>query len=263
MTRIEKTFKSLNRPALITFVMGGDPDAAKSLEILKSLPKAGADIIEIGMPFTDPMADGPVIQAAGLRALESGMTLQKILKLAQQFRKSNQTTPLVLMGYANPLYAYGLEKFVQDAAKAGVDGFIIVDLPPEEDTELRALTQKHNIDLIRLLTPTTDKNRLPKVLDGASGFLYYISVTGITGAKKADPAAIKPHLDMIRKHTNLPIAIGFGIKTAEDVKALSGLGNAVVVGSSIVQQIADHGKRPGLEQIIGKQVKILALGLHK
>lgn len=254
MTRIEQTFKSLKRPALITFIMGGDPDVAKSLEILKALPAAGADIIEIGMPFTDPMADGPVIQAAGLRALESGMNLHKILEMVQQFRKNNTATPLVLMGYANPLYAYGLEKFVKDAANAGVDGFIIVDLPPEEDSELRALTQKHKIDLIRLLTPTTDAARLPKVLEGASGFLYYVSVAGITGAKKADPAAIRPHIDMIRKHTKLPLAIGFGIKTAEDVKALAGIGDAVVVGSAIVDLIDRNANNPSLSGEVASMI---------
>jgi tryptophan synthase alpha chain len=261
MSRIEQTFKNLKRPALITFITAGDPDYAKSLSILKALPAAGADIIELGMPFTDPMADGPVIQAAGLRALEAGANMKQTLKMTAEFRKENNTTPLVLMGYANPIYIYGVEKFVKDAAASGIDGLIIVDLPPEEDEELRTAAKKQNIDFIKLLTPTTNTARLPTVLKSASGFLYYVSVAGITGAKKADPASIKPHLDEIRKLTSLPIAIGFGIKSADDVKALSNIGNAVVVGSAIVQTIADNRNNKELSQLVGRQVAALRKGL--
>lgn len=261
MTRIEKTFKALKRPALITFIMAGDPDYEKSLSILKALPAAGADIIELGMPFTDPMADGPVIQAAGLRALAAGANMRQTLKMATEFRKDNKDTPLVVMGYANPLYAYGPEKFSKDAAASGIDGLIIVDLPPEEDSELRALAKKNGLDLIRLITPTTDKNRLPAVLSGASGFLYYVSVTGITGAAKADPASIKPHLDEIRKKTSLPLAIGFGIKNANDLREIAKFGQAIVVGSAIVQTIADNASKPGLAKTVATQVAGLAKGL--
>jgi tryptophan synthase alpha chain len=261
MSRIEKTFQNLKRPALITFITAGDPDYAKSLSILKALPGAGADIIELGMPFTDPMADGPVIQAAGLRALEAGADMKQTLKMASEFRKENSTTPVVLMGYANPIFIYGVEKFVKDAGTAGVDGLIIVDLPPEEDEDLRTAAAKHNIDFIKLLTPTTNKERLPAVLKSASGFLYYVSVAGITGAKKADPAFIRPHIDEIRKHTKLPIAIGFGIKSPEDVKALASLGDGIVVGSAIVQTIADNGNSPDIAKSVAEQVSRLSKAL--
>lgn len=261
MSRIEKTFKNLKRPALITFITAGDPDYTRSLSILKSLPAAGADIIELGMPFTDPMADGPVIQAAGLRALESGADMKQTLKMVSEFRNENKDTPIVLMGYANPVFIYGIEKFAKDASTAGVDGLIIVDLPPEEDTELRTAARKHNIDFIKLLTPTTNTERLPAVLKSASGFLYYVSVAGITGAKKANPATLKPHLDEIRKSTDLPIAIGFGIKNGADVKAFAGLGNAVVVGSAIVQTIADNQNNPTLAELVAKQVSTLQKAL--
>ncbi len=263
MSRIEATFKNLKRSALITFITAGDPDYAKSLSILKALPAAGADIIELGMPFTDPMADGPVIQAAGLRALESGANMKQTLKMVTEFRKDNKDTPIVLMGYANPVFIYGIEKFVKDASTAGVDGLIIVDLPPEEDEELRTAAAKQDIDFIKLLTPTTNKDRLPTVLKSASGFLYYVSVAGITGAKKADASTIKPHIAEIKKNTKLPIAIGFGIKTADDVKALSGIADAVVVGSAIVQTIADNQNSSDLAGIVSKQVLSLSKYLHK
>lgn len=262
MSRIAQTFSTLKRPALITFITAGDPDYARSLSILKALPEAGADIIELGMPFTDPMADGPVIQAANNRALESGATMKQTLKMVAEFRKENSTTPIVLMGYANPVYIYGVEKFVKDAAQAGVDGLIIVDLPPEEDMELRTAAQDAGIDFIKLVTPTTNTDRLKTVLQSASGFIYYVSVAGITGAKKADAAAIKPHIDEIRKHTQLPIAIGFGIKTAEDVKALSSIGDAVVVGTSIVQEIADNAAASDLTQKLAAKVSNLSKGLR-
>ncbi|MCC7305340.1 MAG: tryptophan synthase subunit alpha [Alphaproteobacteria bacterium] len=261
MSRIETVFKALNRPALVTFITAGDPDFDKSLNILKALPGAGADIIELGMPFTDPMADGPVIQAAGLRALENGANMKQTLKMAAAFRKENDKTPLVLMGYANPVYAYGVEKFVKDAAAAGVDGLIIVDLPPEESAELKNAAQEKGLDFIRLVTPTTDSARLPVVLNDASGFIYYVYVTGITGAAKPDPAALKPHINEIRKHTKLPIAIGFGIKNAADVKALSSIADAVVVGSAIVQNIAENQNNSALTSAITKQVSSLSKGL--
>ena len=263
MSRIEKTFKSLKRPALITFITAGDPDYEKSLSVLKALPEAGADIIELGMPFTDPMADGPVIQAAGLRALDAGATMKKTLRMVGEFREDNQTTPIVLMGYANPVFIYGFEKFAHDAHEAGVDGLIIVDLPPEEDEELRAAAKKNNLDLIRLITPTTNEARLPTVFKDASGFLYYVSVAGVTGADKADPSAIKPHLDIIRHHTDLPIAIGFGVKNANDVKVMASMGDAVVVGSAIVQNIENHRAANDLPRQIAKQVADLSIGLHK
>lgn len=261
MSRIEKTFATLKRPALVTFITAGDPDYAKSLSILKTLPGAGADIIELGMPFTDPVADGPVIQQAGIRALESGGSMQKTLQMVREFRKDNSNAPIVLMGYANPIFAYGNQKFVQDAAAAGVDGLIVVDLPPEEDLELRTAAKNSGIDIIRLLTPTTDAKRLPRVLEGASGFLYYVSVTGITGAASADVNAIKPHIAQIKAATKLPIVIGFGIKTPEDAARMAGIGDAVVVGSAIVQNIADNQDSPELAKIIEKQVKSLASGL--
>lgn len=263
MSRIEKTFAALNRPALITFITAGDPDYDKSLSILKALPEAGADIIELGMPFTDPMADGPVIQAAGLRALDKGASLQQTLKMVQQFREQNKTTPIVLMGYANPLLQYGNDKFAKDAAAAGVDGLIIVDLPPEESVDLKNAAAKNDIDFIRLLTPTTDEKRLPAVINDASGFLYYVSVAGITGAAKANPASLKPHIEQIRKQTKLPIAIGFGIKTPEDAKAFAQVGDAIVVGSAIVQTIADNQNNKDIQSVVSKQVSGLSASLRK
>ncbi len=240
MNRIEqkfKTLKSANKTALITFTMAGDPDLDNSLKVLKSLPEAGADIIEIGMPFTDPAADGLTIQKAGIRALNAGANMHHTIDMVRKFRKNNDHTPIILMGYANPIYAYGLENFTKDIKEAGVDGLIIVDLPPEEDADLREHTKKYNIDIIRLITPTTDENRLDKILDGASGFLYYVSITGVTGTTKADINALTPHIELIKQKTNLPIAIGFGIKTPDDVLVMSKLGDAVVVGSAIVDKV--------------------------
>jgi tryptophan synthase alpha chain len=263
MSRIEKTFAALNRPALITFITAGDPDYAKSLAILRELPGAGADIIELGIPFTDPMADGPVIQAAGLRALQSGANMQQTLKMVQQFRKVNTATPIVLMGYANPLLQYGYDKFCADAARAGVDGLIIVDIPPEESAELENAAKTNGLDFIRLLTPTTDETRIPTVVKNASGFLYYVSVAGITGAAKASPDSIRPHIEQIRKHTKLPIAIGFGIKTPEDAKAMSVIGDAIVVGSAIVQTIAENQDAKDIQALVAKHVSGLADALGK
>ena len=251
MSRIEATFKALNRPALITFIMAGDPDAKTSLDVLKALPEAGADIIELGMPFTDPMADGPTIQLAGQRALKSGANMKQTLQMVRDFRKGNNTTPIVLMGYFNPILQYGVEKFMNDASAAGVDGLIIVDLPPEEAGKAQEIAKTNNLDIIRLLTPTTTMGRLPK---GASGFLYYVSITGVTGAAQADLNKIKPHIEQIKTHTDLPIAIGFGIKTPQDAAQMAALGDAIVVGSSIVQTIAE--KRDA--SAVSEQVKALS-----
>ncbi|MGH1374753.1 MAG: tryptophan synthase subunit alpha [Alphaproteobacteria bacterium] len=242
MKRIEQKFNALKengRTALVTFIMAGDPSAKSCQSILDQLPEAGADIIELGMPFTDPAADGLTIQHAGQRALKSGATLRKTLSMVSEFRAQNDTTPIILMGYANPLYAYGLEEFAKDANAAGVDGLIIVDLPPEEDQELWAHADQYGLNMIRLVTPTTDEARLEKVINGASGFLYYVSITGVTGTAKADLNALKPHIDMIRGKTDLPVAIGFGIKTPEDAKGMAQLGDAVVVGSAIVDRMKD------------------------
>ena len=240
MSRIENTFKALDRPALITFIMAGDPDAQTSLDVLKALPEAGADIIELGMPFTDPMADGPTIELAGGRALASGQDMNKTLKMVRDFRESNTETPIVLMGYFNPILQYGIETFADDASNAGVDGLIIVDLPPEEADETLKAAKDKGLNIIRLITPTTTAERLPKILDGASGFLYYVSITGVTGAASADLSKIKPHIEEIKRGTDLPIAIGFGIKTPEDAKNMSKLADAIVVGSAIVNTIAQE-----------------------
>ena len=242
MNRIESKFaelKSSNETALVTFTMAGDPTIDSSLEVLKALPDAGADIIEIGMPFTDPAADGLTIQKAGIRALEAGANMINTLDMVRAFRKNNDDTPIILMGYVNPVFVYGYEKFSKDASEAGVDGLIIVDLPPEEDAPLREYTDKYGLDMIRLITPTTDEERLPVVLEGASGFLYYVSITGVTGTAKADINALKPHIEMIKSKSDLPIAIGFGIKTPEDALEMSSMADAVVVGSAIVYKVKD------------------------
>ncbi len=257
MSRIEQTFKALNRPALVTFIMAGDPDAATSLEVLKALPGAGADIIELGMPFTDPMADGPTIELAGGRALTAGANMKQTLQMVRDFREGNGETPIVLMGYFNPIMQYGTNKFMDDAATSGVDGLIIVDLPPEEADEALSAAKAKNIDIIRLITPTTTMERLPKVLEGASGFLYYVSITGVTGAASADLSTIKPHIKEIKTHTNLPIAIGFGIKTPEDAANMGKIADGVVVGSSIVQTIVEKQD----PQSVSEQVKSLASAL--
>lgn len=242
MTRIHNTFtrcKEENRKALVTFITAGDPDHATSLEVLKSLPESGADIIELGMPFADPGADGPTIQLANQRALTAGANMIQTLQMVRDFRTGNKTTPIVLMGYFNPLMAYGLDRFVSDSSAAGVDGLIIVDLPPEEDKELRDLCAAHDLDLIRLITPTSDKERLKVLLEGVSGFLYYVSITGVTGAAKPDLDKIKPHLDEIRSMTDLPVAIGFGIKSPEDAAHFAPIADGIVVGSSIIQTIVN------------------------
>jgi tryptophan synthase alpha chain len=241
-TRIDARFAELarqGRSAFVTFLMAGDPDPKTSLDILRALPKAGADIIEIGMPFTDPMADGPSIQAAGLRALKAGMTLKKTLEMVRGFRKDDSTTPLVLMGYYNPIYIYGVDKFLADAKTAGVDGLIIVDLPPEEDTELCLPAMKAGLNFIRLATPTTDDKRLPAVLANTSGFVYYVSITGITGSASADSTAVGEAVARIKRHTKLPVCVGFGIRTPDAARAIAENANGAVVGTALVDALRD------------------------
>jgi tryptophan synthase alpha chain len=241
-TRIDTRFAELKkqgRSAFITFLMAGDPDPATSLEIIKALPQAGADIIEIGMPFTDPMADGPAIQAAGLRALKAGMTLKKTLDLVRAFRSGDAHTPLVLMGYYNPIYIYGVDRFLADAKSAGVDGLIVVDLPPEEDTELCLPALKAGLNFIRLATPTTDDKRLPAVLANTSGFVYYVSVTGITGSASADSTKVGEAVSRIKRHTKLPVCVGFGIRTREAARAIAQNADGAVVGSALVDALRD------------------------
>jgi tryptophan synthase alpha chain len=239
-TRIDSRFaelKNQGRSAFITFLMAGDPDPATSLAIVKALPAAGADIIEIGMPFTDPMADGPAIQAAGLRALKAGMTLKKTLAMVREFRKGDSKTPIVLMGYYNPIYIYGVDRFLADAKSAGVDGLIIVDLPPEEDTELCIPAMQAGLNFIRLATPTTDDKRLPAVLANTSGFVYYVSITGITGAAAADSAAVANAVARIKRHTKLPVCVGFGIRTPEAARAIAQKADGAVVGTALVDAL--------------------------
>jgi tryptophan synthase alpha chain len=239
-TRIDARFAELakeGRSAFVTYVMAGDPDPATSLDIVKALPKAGADIIELGIPFTDPMADGPSIQAAGLRALKAGMTLRKTLEMVRGFRADDNTTPLVLMGYYNPIYIYGVDKFLADAKTAGVDGLIIVDLPPEEDEELCLPALKAGLNFIRLATPTTDDRRLPAVLANTSGFVYYVSITGITGAAAADSKAVGEAVARIKRHTKLPVCVGFGIRTPEAARSIAQTANGAVVGTALVDAL--------------------------
>ena len=241
-TRIDRTFRKLDkaaRPGLVTFVTAGDPDYETSMAILRAMPAAGADIVELGMTFSDPMADGPAIQAAGLRALKAGQTMVKTLQLVRSFREEDQETPIVLMGYYNPIYIYGAERFLEDAREAGVDGLIIVDLPPEEDEELCIPALKAGLNFIRLATPTTDDARLPKVLSNTSGFVYYVSITGITGAASPDTMKVADAVDRIKRHTDLPVAVGFGVRTATQAAAIGRNADGVVVGSAIVSAIAD------------------------
>lgn len=239
-TRIDTCFADLarqNRAGLVTFVMAGDPDLGASLDILKALPEAGADLIEIGMPFTDPMADGPAIQAAGLRALKAGTTLEKTLALVSEFRRADQTTPIVLMGYYNPVYVHGVERFLAEAKAAGVDGLIIVDLPPEEDSELCIPALNAGLAFVRLATPTTDAARLPAVLANTSGFVYYVSITGITGSASPQTVQVATAVQRLKQHTRLPIAVGFGVRTPESAAAIAGVADAVVIGSALVDAV--------------------------
>jgi tryptophan synthase alpha chain len=242
MTRIDKRFAALKREGragLVAFVAAGDPDYDTSLAILKGLPAAGADVVELGMPFSDPMADGPAIQASSQRALKAGQTMKKTLSMVREFRTEDDTTPIVLMGYYNPIYIYPVDRFIADAVDAGVDGLIVVDVPPEEDEELRPAATAAGLNVIRLATPTTDAKRLPAVLANTSGFVYYVSIAGITGTAAPDIAAVGAHVGRIKAHTSLPIAVGFGVKTEEQVRALANVAEGVVVGSALVSAIAE------------------------
>ena len=259
--------KKEGRSAFVTFVMGGDPDPETSLAIVKALPQAGADIIELGMPFTDPMADGPSIQAAGLRALKAGMTLKKTLQLVRSFREGDAATPIVLMGYYNPIYIYGVDKFLDDAKAAGVDGLIIVDLPPEEDTELCIPALKAGLNFIRLATPTTDDKRLPAVLANTSGFVYYVSITGITGAAAADSSAVGAAVARIKRHTALPVCVGFGIRTPETARAIAANADGAVVGTALVDALrasldAEGRATPKTVSAVADLVAALAQGVR-
>jgi tryptophan synthase alpha chain len=248
MTRIDTRFADLKREGragLVTFLMAGDPDAKTALAILKGLPKAGADVIEIGMPFTDPMADGPAVQAAGLRALESGQTMAKTLAAVRAFRQGDGITPIVLMGYYNPIYIYGVEKFLRNARTAGVDGLIVVDLPPEEDEELCLPAMKAGLNFIRLATPTTDDKRLPAVLANTSGFVYYVSIAGITGAAAPDVRKVHAAVARIKRHTQLPVAVGFGVRNVRQVREIAVGAEAVVVGSALVNAVAQSLDKKG------------------
>jgi tryptophan synthase alpha chain len=239
-TRIDRRFAALKqegRAALVTFTMAGDPDYATSVALLKALPAAGADVIELGMPFTDPMADGPAIQAAGLRALAAGHDMKKTLAAVREFRAGDDATPLVLMGYYNPIYIYGVDRFLADAKADGVDGLIVVDLPPEEDGELCLPALKVGMNFIRLATPTTDDKRLPTVLTNTSGFVYYVSITGITGAAAPDAGKVAAAVTRIKRHTNLPVCVGFGVRTAEQARAIAESADGVVVGSALVEAV--------------------------
>nr|WP_274617721.1 tryptophan synthase subunit alpha [Bradyrhizobium oropedii] len=259
--------KQQGRSAFVTFVMAGDPDPKTSLDILKALPKAGADVIEIGMPFTDPMADGPSIQAAGLRALKGGMTLRKTLAMVRDFRKEDNATPIVLMGYYNPIYIYGVDSFLADAKTAGVDGLIIVDLPPEEDTELCIPAIKAGLNFIRLATPTTDDKRLPAVLANTSGFVYYVAVTGITGSAAADSKVVGAAVARIKRHTALPVCVGFGIRTPEAARAIAETADGSVVGTALVDALkgsldAEGRATPKTVSAVADLVSALAQGVR-
>ncbi|MGB8895112.1 MAG: tryptophan synthase subunit alpha [Pseudolabrys sp.] len=269
-TRIERRFAALKkegRAALVTFTMAGDPDYETSLAIAKALPKAGADVIELGMPFTDPMADGPAIQAAGLRALKSGQRMTKTLTLVRELRKEDDETPIVLMGYYNPIYIYGSDHFLADAKAAGVDGLIVVDLPPEEDEELCLPALKAGLNFIRLATPTTDDRRLPTVLTNTSGFVYYVSVTGITGAAAPNTTKATAAVARIKRHTRLPVAVGFGVRTAEQACAIAEGADGVVVGSALIdalrQSLDKNGRAgPGSVKAVTNLVSALAQGVR-
>ncbi|MEY2992651.1 MAG: hypothetical protein RI946_2045 [Pseudomonadota bacterium] len=261
MTRIDDTFarlKSENKKAFVAYVMAGDPNYDTSLDLVKGLPGAGVDIIELGLPFTDPMADGPTIQLAGQRALEAGMTLEKTLQMARDFRATDATTPIVLMGYYNPIYSRGVDKFLVDAKEAGIDGLIVVDLPPEEDDELCIPAQQAGLNFIRLATPTTDDKRLPKVMQNTSGFVYYVSITGITGAAAAQATDVAPEVARIKVASNLPVIVGFGVRTPETAKDIASVADGTVVGSAIIAEMAS-GK--SVAEVLAF-VKSLADGAH-
>jgi tryptophan synthase alpha chain len=270
-TRIDRRFAALRaaegRGALVTYVMAGDPDYDSSLAILKALPRAGADVIELGMPFTDPMADGPAVQAAGLRALTAGQDMKRTLALVRDLRRGDDATPIVLMGYYNPIYVYGVDRFLADAKSAGVDGLIVVDLPPEEDAELCLPALKAGFNFIRLATPTTDDKRLPAVLANTSGFVYYVSITGITGSAAPDPGRVSSAVTRIKRHTSLPVCVGFGVRTGEQARAIAQGADGVVVGSALVEAIRtsldNKGKPTGTTvKAVSDLVRSLAEGLR-
>ena len=269
MSRIERRFTELRearRAGFVTFVCAGDPEPEVSAAILRGLPAAGADLIELGMPFTDPMADGPAIQAGSLRALEAGMTLAGVLQMVRDFRREDDATPIVLMGYYNPIYRYGNERFLDDAKAAGVDGLIIVDLPPEEDEELCLPALERGLCFVRLATPTTDERRLPRVLTNTSGFLYYVSMTGITGVGAPTARVVGGAVARIRQHSALPVAVGFGIRTPAQAAEIARAADAVVVGSALVDRVArglDERRRPGghLVESVLSEARALAAGV--
>ena len=261
MTRIDKKFadlKAQGKKAFVAYVMAGDPDFDTALDLVRGLPEAGVDVIELGLPFTDPMADGPTIQLAGQRALESGMTLDRSLELARKFRETDGDTPIVMMGYYNPIYSRGVDTFLKQANEAGIDGLIIVDLPPEEDDELCLPAQAAGLNFIRLATPTTDEKRLPQVLKNTSGFVYYVSITGITGAAEAQAGDVGPEVARIKEATDLPVVVGFGIKTPEHAENIASVADGVVVGSAIVDKI---GSGDPVDEVL-KFVQSLADGAH-
>jgi tryptophan synthase alpha chain len=262
MTRIDAKFAALKaegKKAFVAYIMAGDPDLETSLELMKGMPAAGVDVIELGMPFTDPMADGPTIQLAGQRALDGGQTLQKTLDMVAEFRKGDATTPVVMMGYYNPIYNRGVDKFLTDAKAAGIDGLIVVDLPPEEDAELCIPAKEAGLNFIRLATPTTDDKRLPKVLQNTSGFVYYVSVTGITGAQAAQAAEVGPEVARIKSQTDLPVIVGFGITTPEAATTIASVADGCVVGSAIVKLV---GEGKPVSEVLAT-VAALAEGAHK
>ena len=261
MTRIDDTFarlKASGKKGFVAYIMAGDPDYDTSLAVMMGLPDAGVDVIELGMPFTDPMADGPTIQLAGQRALEAGQTLEKTLAMARAFRKVNTTTPIVMMGYYNPIYSRGVDRFLVDAKDAGIDGLIVVDLPPEEDSELCLPAQASGLNFIRLATPTTDAKRLPKVLQNTSGFVYYVSITGITGAAAAQAVDVAPEVARIKASTDLPVIVGFGITTPDQARMIAGVADGCVVGSAIVKDI---GAGKPVAEVLAN-VAALAAGAH-
>ncbi len=270
MTRIERRFAALReegRAGLVTYLTAGDPDPDTAARLFSGLAAAGADLIEIGMPFSDPMADGPVIQEAGQRALKQGMTLRRTLALVRELRRADDTTPIVLMGYYNPIYRYGADAFARDAVSAGVDGVIVVDLPPEEDAELTGPARAAGLDFVRLATPTSDDRRLPRIVERASGFVYYVAIAGITGTRSADAASVATAVIRLRRFTALPVAVGFGIRTPEQAAEVARAADAAVVGSSLVQRLAlnltvDNTAKPGLVEAVLADVRALAQGVR-